>query len=408
MSWLPILPRTYLLRKISDDQPNLPGLMHSFALPVAFMTMKNVEHACLTILSICLSLLPYLSVLSSRAASFPREKEHTTTRTDLPVCLLLWHSAFDMAVEDEKHNKIENIMKRRRKPRGQPCKSTPNTFSRGLPFLSYPSYPAITRHTTAGFLLLVVAIISAPTTSVLNFVLGPGREGVRVAGALAALCTSADVVRLTVTPESVLDLATLFDCEEGEFEVVWSGAVNVSETINVGRGTSLHIVGNTTVTTTSSSSTPININGSSGTSQALPEFSSGLALPTGLLSAAVGVRPGNASFGPLFYVNGGQLSMEGLAIRNGFATSSTNKSLGSGGGVQAMNSNVTFFGCEFVDNFAESMGGGIFANRSTVVITNSVFRGCRAGFQSFAGDEDMSGVGGGVSVSSNFTLCHRC
>ena len=139
---------------------------------------------------------------------------------------------------------------------------------------------------------------------------------------------------------------------------------------------------------------------------------------------------------PIFFVDGGQLFLENLAVRGGYTanatdslvytytdepgdpgayngtlldggvasgTNSTSVVVVSGGAVHAVDSNVTVVGCEFEDNFAELWGGAIFANGSSLVVRGSVFRRCRAGEQSFAADEGIEGAGGGIGVSGRCT-----
>lgn len=275
-----------------------------------------------------------------------------------------------------------------------------------------------------GCLLLVVVILTAPTIPVLPQLLSAGGgDDSGIGGVFAAPCpdTLAGVPgkaqNVTVTPDTDVDLSTIFSCEDGEFEVSWSGVVNVSRTIYIGRGTTVKIVGdatndNSSTTARTGSNYSSNFGGtgsaSSGTAggfdQQLIELPSGLPLPSGLSSAAVGTHPpntaadDNTSFGPIFFVDGGQLSLEGLAVRDGFSTNSTESLIMSGGGVHAIDSNVTVTGCEFEDSFAKYQGGGIYTSRSTLVVLGSVFRRCQAGFQSFAGDENADGAGGGIGV----------
>lgn len=67
-----------------------------------------------------------------------------------------------------------------------------------------------------------------------------------------------------------------------------------------------------------------------------------------------------------------------------------------------MESNVTVSSCVFEDNFAEKWGGGIFGQNSTVIVRDTIFRRCRAGFTPSAGDNDdenIDGSGGGIAVS---------
>ena len=106
----------------------------------------------------------------------------------------------------------------------------------------------------------------------------------------------------------------------------------------------------------------------------------------------------------MFFVDGGQLFLENMAVRGGFVVNSTHTPTVSGAGIHARYSNVTVTGCEFEDNFAEFSGGGIFGNFSTLVIVNSVFRRCRAGFKAIPGDDDVDGNGGGIGVSIESAL----
>ncbi len=240
-----------------------------------------------------------------------------------------------------------------------------------------------------------------------------------------------------VSPNSGLDLTSLFSCEGGEFDVFWSGVVNVPGTIYIGRGTTVRIFGEL----------PADGNGTNGSAKDIDQrrveaLSTRLPpLPNNLTSAAVStashhqtnqstttttssaggegaLAPAGAA-GPIFFIDGGQLFLERLAVRGGVATnyteasssdgsgngggSSGSEAVTCGGGVHAVDANVTVAGCEFEDNFSEYLGGGIFTNRSTLVVTASVFRRCQAGVQSFPGD-DAFGAGGGVGVRFRFEV----
>lgn len=236
----------------------------------------------------------------------------------------------------------------------------------------------------------------------------------------AATCDTADpsssgsfrqAQQVFVSPDTttgdIVDLATVFDCEDGNFEVSWSGVVNVSSTITIGRGTTVTIIGNTTTTDISSSSS----------------LSREQATITGsLTSTAVGPRQQHysngtlskdddqvVSFGPMFYVDGGQLFLERLVIRDCFTANSTSSSLEvHGGGIHAIDSNVTVTACEFENNFAEALGGGIHANQSTLIVVNTTFRGNQAGFQSISGEEDVNGEGGAIGVSYRYVCTIEC
>lgn len=160
--------------------------------------------------------------------------------------------------------------------------------------------------------------------------------------------------------------------------MTWSGIVNLTETIRVGSGTTVSIVG---------------------------DYENGLVATSGdTSSGAAVVGMTGAPFGPIFYSSGSTMSLTNLAIRNGNATSSVGTGISSGGGVYAMNSNITVSGCAFEDNFAQDYGGGIRVNQSTLVVVDTVFKHCSAGDVPETGDENADGSGGGISVSSRIIL----
>ena len=233
--------------------------------------------------------------------------------------------------------------------------------------------------------------------------------------------------QVTISNDTAFDLSTIFACEGGEFNVSWFGVVQVSSTIKIGNGTSVRIYGENaatstavTASTTSSGTSLATISSSASRSHSIiaannnsssssnnntvySEFeldrrSSHLNLPQELTSAAVRLN-GSASFGPIFFVDGGELHLERVAIRGGNSTNSTvNNVIGVGGGIYAISSNVSISSCVFEDNFAEHLGGGIHANFSTLTVKDSVFRENRAGFQSFPDDDTVDGNGGGIAV----------
>ncbi|CAB1104673.1 unnamed protein product [Ectocarpus sp. CCAP 1310/34] len=214
--------------------------------------------------------------------------------------------------------------------------------------------------------------------------------------------------QLAVSPTSGVDLETVFDCEDGEFEVVWSGEVSVPGTIYIGSGTTVNIYGEDTTTTTTTTTSGIGSTGFSSFSGD-DELWSGLSLPRDDLSSAV-VAGSGLSDGPIFFVNGGQLSLNALAVRDGNATGDSNATVDSGGGVHAVQSNVTITGCLFENNFARVLGGGVLANLSMLTVVNSTFRGNAAGLISFAGqDEDeVEGAGGGIAAKDSTVLVEGC
>ena len=263
-----------------------------------------------------------------------------------------------------------------------------------------------------------------------------------------------------VTPDSELDLANIFACEGGQFNVSWSGVVTVPETIYIGRGTTVRVVGSNPGSSSNSSSGSSS-NSSSGSSSnnrgGLPPTSGGGGggggdqqrvealsttlppLPNGLAAAAVraasGLEKRNIAIttssaepfeddddvpladpGPVFFVDGGRLFLEGLAVRGGNAANSTRggddygdngvAAVASGGGVHAVDATVTVTGCEFENNYANSLGGGIFTNRSTLVVVGSVFRRCQADVLPSV-EGDAVGAGGGIGVSRNYHTYRR-
>lgn len=255
----------------------------------------------------------------------------------------------------------------------------------------------------AALSLLVAAVLGAPTNTVLT-----SSSGLSV-GVFADPCDCATTAtnsatgpggeahEVNVSSATNNDgLMTMFNCNDGDFQVNWFGEVNVPGTICIGAGATVRITGD-------GLSTPGNSSLNGG--EALEHLTSRVTLPSGLKSAAVGVgEPNNAegidkidSFGPIFFVNNGNLIVKDLIVRGGFA--SDIETSRSGGGIYSVNSNVTIAGCDFSDNFAENMGGGIFAVDSTLHVSDTMFRYCRAGQVSTFENETDEGAGGGIYVS---------
>ena len=244
---------------------------------------------------------------------------------------------------------------------------------------------------------------------------------------LAGITADRGFGQVVISNDTAFDLSTIFACEGGEFNVSWLGIVQVSSTIKIGNETSVRIYGENaatsaaatasttrsgtllaTISSSASRSRSIiaaNNNSSSSSSNSnivnlefeLDRRSRDLNLPQELTSAAVRLN-GSASFGPIFFVDGGELHLERVAIRGGNSTNSTADMIGAGGGIYAISSHVSVSSCVFEDNFAENLGGGIHANLSTLTVKDSVFRGNRAGFQSFPDDDTVDGNGGGITV----------
>ena len=276
-------------------------------------------------------------------------------------------------------------------------------------------------HPLAAIIYLVVAAV---LLSPIDY--GIARKGEMGFCVLAAPCVpdnatarEAGATTLEVNATTDLNLTSIFACEGGTFEVAWSGTVNVSGTIHIGLGTTVTIVGDrwpNSTGDTASSTRSINITASSGNSSIRDEvdtLTAALSIPHGLTSAAVrvgysetSVEPDrNLDFGPIFLVDGGQLILVNMAVRGGCVNSADNP-IDSGAAIHAQHSNITATGCEFEDNFAPVFGGGIFGNYSSLVVVDSVFRRCRAGFEAEAGDEDedVVGKGGGIGVRMECAL----
>lgn len=193
--------------------------------------------------------------------------------------------------------------------------------------------------------------------------------------ASAAPCDSTAQESLAVTPSTSLDLSSVFACEDGAFEVQWSGTVSITETIRIGRGTTVAIIG--------------------GGSDISGGTSDGETAEVNQFAAIAAVN----AFGPIFVANGSVLHLEGIAIRYGNATDSVGEGLVNGGGVHALDADVTVVGCVFEANFALHSGGGIYAKRSRLVVRDTAFRQSSAGLKTKAGDDDVEAEGGGVMVS---------
>lgn len=205
----------------------------------------------------------------------------------------------------------------------------------------------------------------------------------------AALChsntTDAEVEDIVVTPLSNQNLSSIFDCENGKFNVTWAGAVTIRDSIRIGFGTTVSIHGdydNGLVDYDTSQPDGEASNTTSSSAFGNPEVIA------------------DSDFGPIFYVANGSLDLENLALRDGIASISSLWD-GFGGGVLAFDANLTVSGCEFKNTSAEARGGGIYSERSRVVVLDTMFRECKAGYKPGAGDGDdaLDSAGGAIVVS---------
>lgn len=218
------------------------------------------------------------------------------------------------------------------------------------------------------------------------WVVGKGESGIGLSGlgVGAEVCSTTELQTINVRNDGLFNFSE-FSCEEGNFNVSWVGVINVTETIQIGQGTTVRIFGENAAVTSSNSTL------TSEMEVELERLSSVLDLPQGLISAAVINKSYDTLVGPIFSVKNGTLHLESLAVQGGNSTE-------NGGGICAENSNISVSGCLFENNFAKNHGGGIYASQSTVTIWNSVFRANTVGFQSLAGDENADSVGGGIAV----------
>lgn len=191
--------------------------------------------------------------------------------------------------------------------------------------------------------------------------------------------TFAEQRSVVITPSTAsdLNLSSIFNCLGGSFEVSWSGSVAVTDSILIGGGTSVTIVGSSS--------------------------NNGDKMETAAADSAVVAA---TAFGPIFVVDNAELVIKGLVVRGGNASRSVGTGETRGAGVHAVAANLIVERCAFYDNFAEESGGGIRASLSRVVVRETVFSNCSSGPEPGAGSTDASGEGGGIEVT--FVLAVAC
>lgn len=267
----------------------------------------------------------------------------------------------------------------------------------------------------AGICVLLGVILTTPTNTFISHGSGLGM------GVAAAPCSSEDSHTtaavgepqlVIVTSVFKLNMTTMFACEDGNFEVLWSGTVHVPGTIVIGNRTTVKMSGDSATSNSADYATSSGVRSkghgirNSSVEHPLQQLVSGLLLPSGLTSEVVGVGPPDESeptnkdsiSGPIFLVDGGNLILEDLIIRDGYTTDYDHSNGANGAGIIAVGAHVNVSRCEFSNNFAAHWGGGIYAEGSTLIVADSLFEGCTAGFQSYAGEEDVIGAGGGIAV----------
>lgn len=256
--------------------------------------------------------------------------------------------------------------------------------------------------TQSSLLLLIFAFLTAPSLWSVFHAMDERGSGFSI-GVRAAECSQSGVSYENVINESFN--YTMFDCENGEFNVSWHGVVSISRPIYIGQGTIVRIFGTNDTDSGDITSTSVSDSRSSSSTGVDLEFelerlSSNLNLPQNLTSVALGAFGQSGSLGSIFVVDGGELYLESMTIRGGYSANSSENSIVTGGGIDAFNATISATGCVFEDNFASYIGGGIHANWSTLIFKDTIFRRNRAGEESEAGDDNADSDGGGIAVSS--------
>ena len=140
-------------------------------------------------------------------------------------------------------------------------------------------------------------------------------------GVFAAPCDSTaspagEAQLVIVTPVNNLNI-TMFDCEDGNFEVVWSDAVNVPNTIVIGARTTVMITGETGTSSNTDDAT-----------------SAGSAAATGGESSTIS--------GPIFHVTEGTLILQDLIVEDGYAANAADSENADGAGIFAVGAEIDY------------------------------------------------------------------
>lgn len=267
----------------------------------------------------------------------------------------------------------------------------------------------------SGVFLFLGAILAGPMTTMLS-----RSPGLRT-GVFAERCTidereSGEIIARQVQVTTANESFSMFNCEDGVFHVNWSGVVTVTNTIIIGKRTTVTIVGNSPSVTDDGSTSSTGSDSTSERNRNLTEkeqLTRHLNLPRGLASAAVGVASSfvptvdhkGESFGPLFYVDEGHLVLQDMIVRDGYAASHSDddRENENGAGVYAKHSKVSITRCEFTNHLAEVSGGGLYVDGSSLAIVNSTFSECRAGYEP-SDDNHEGGKGGGIHVSALYRI----
>ena len=175
--------------------------------------------------------------------------------------------------------------------------------------------------TWSGFLFSVAGILTAPSARSV-FYSPQWAKGARAPGigVLAETCGNF-TPEFTVRSQIESKISSMFECEGGEFDVSLSGVIDVSSTITIGRNTAVRIFGESPEHSSSS------VNSSYG-----------LNVPQELTSAVARASTSDP-FGPIFFVQEGELHLERVIVRGGNATTDT--TIDKGGGVHANSSIVS-------------------------------------------------------------------
>lgn len=239
------------------------------------------------------------------------------------------------------------------------------------------SFPSVETFTS-----LTKLVACCATYLLIHLVLGL----MSVSTVVARMCepSNGELLITSSAVSSGLNASSVFNCENGSFTAKWVGAVILTESIRIGRGTSVTIVGSYSK---SSSNIRSLTTSSDSDGEGSPEAGA-------IDSAAVA----ETAFGPIFVVGHGKLILDGIAVRGGNASSSVGSGVTRGGGIYAIGATLTVDWCTFEDNFAEESGGAIRASGSRVIVRDTVFRRCSAGVRAAVDIENAIGAGGGIEV----------
>ncbi|CAM9391252.1 unnamed protein product, partial [Choristocarpus tenellus] len=171
----------------------------------------------------------------------------------------------------------------------------------------------------------------------------------------AIVCPTMSQPLRVINTSGATNLSNAVNCTEGTVNAVWVGLVAINNTIEVGQGTTLNIVGEV---------------GGGGTDAVIDGASSDRIFDVG---------------------TGAKLQIENATIHGGLAHASS-----GGGGIRCSGASLVLVDCVFESNMSNgSAGGGVWMEKSTMVVKGG----------SFVENTAIGGVGGAVyALESNLTI----